>query len=96
MIVWFVGLYKEVLTRHNGWVPRFESNKYFAIKVNQKFLIQPFRHTQGPQGYQNIHKNILQMNLMSYNLQINPNMAKKAEKPQKCPKNDSFSCLHFD
>ena len=68
---------KLYIPGHNGWFPRFESNMYFAIKVNQNFLIQPLGHTQGPQGYQNIHKNILQINLMRYNHQINPNTAKK-------------------
>ena len=65
---------------HNGWFPRFESNKYFAIKVNQSFLIQPLKHAQ---GCQNIHKNILQMNLMSYDLKIKP----KVKELQKNLKN---------
>ena len=65
-----LGFVTIFFTNHYGWFPRFESNKYFAIKVNQTFSIRPFGHPQGPQGYQNIHQNILQMNLMSYYLKI--------------------------
>ena len=44
---------------HNGWFPRFESNKYLNSHTS---LI---RHPQGPQGCQKIHKMILQINLIS-------------------------------
>ena len=49
----------EQVTSNNGWFPGFESKNYFAIN-----LILPFSQTQVPQGCQNIHKYILQMNLM--------------------------------
>ena len=43
-----------------------------TVISNKSILILPLRHTQGPQGCQNIHKNISKMNLVSYDLKIKP------------------------
>ena len=63
-----------------------------AVISNKSILILPLRHTQGPQGCQNIHKNISKMNLVSHGPSNQAKSEIIPEKPQKCPKNDNFSC----
>ena len=72
--------------RLQSWFPRFESNKYLAIKVKQIFSTPLLRRPQEPQGCQKIHKNISKIDLMSYWAKLQPKleiMSKNLKNNQK-------------
>ena len=70
--------------------------KSIWIQILGTIFVTPLiRHPQERQGYQKMHKNILEIDMLIYGFKIQPKLTKNPENLKKCAKNDGYSCLHY-